>query len=198
MSAGFDPRLAPLILSLGLDTFAVSTGVGLAPLTRRARLRLILLFAAAEGLMPALGVALGHTIGAVLGSVGTYVAGGLLIATGLYMLREAREEDDDGDDETTRLATAAAHVGLPLLALAISVSLDELAVGLSFGVLRLPLGPTLIAIALQAAVVSALGLWLGARIGRAIGRRAELVAALVLLALGVAIVLARLSGHTFF
>lgn len=145
--------------------------------------------------MPACGLALGSALGAALGSIGSYVAAALLIATGLYMLREAGEDDDE---EVTRLAAAAGRIGLPLLVLAVSVSLDELAVGVSFGVLRLSLGPTLIAIAVQAAVVSALGLWLGQRIGRAIGRRAEVVAALVLLALGGAIALARLSGHTFF
>jgi putative Mn2+ efflux pump MntP len=48
----FDARLVSLILSLGLDTFALSTALGVAPLPARTRLRLALTFATAEGLCP--------------------------------------------------------------------------------------------------------------------------------------------------
>lgn len=188
-------RLVPLILSLGLDTFTVSTAIGVAPLPWAARLRLAGLFALAEGLMPAVGLLIGTIVGRVAGAVDAYVAAGLLIATGLYLAREAWEDDDDEGPE--RLAAAAGRAGWPLVALAVSVSIDELAVGVSFGVLKLPLTPTLIAIAAQAACVSLFGLWLGQRIGRAIGERAQFIAAAVLILLGLAIGLAHLAGKNY-
>lgn len=197
MSGAFDLRLLPLILSLGLDTLALSIALGLAPLPPRTRLRLALTFAAAEGLMPAVGLLIGRPLGEAIGGGAVYIAGALLIATGLWLLREAREEDDDVDDEDGErgkiLSAASAH-GLPLVGIALSISLDELAMGFSFGVLRLPVVPALIAIALQALVVSLGGQWLGQRVGGALGDRAEMAAGVVLCLLGAGFIGARLLG----
>ncbi len=155
MSSAFDLRLLPLILSLGLDTLALSIALGLAPLPSRTRLRLALTFAAAEGLMPAVGLLIGRPLGQAIGGWAVYIAGVLLIATGLWLLREAMGEDDvdnDGGGEQGKILSAASARGLPLVGIALSISLDELAMGFSFGVLRLPVVPALIAIALQGGV----------------------------------------------
>jgi len=121
----------------------------------------------------------------------------LLLATGLWLLREAMAEDDDDDDgggERGKILSAASARGLPLVGIALSISLDELAMGFSFGVLRLPVVPALIAIALQALVVSLGGQWLGQRVGGALGERAEMAAGVVLCLLGLGFMGARLLG----
>jgi putative Mn2+ efflux pump MntP len=196
MSTGLDLRLIPLILSLGLDTFALSTALGIAPLSLRARVRLAVTFAAAEGLMPAVGLLLGRPLGEAVGRWDVYAAAALLVVTGLWMLREGLAEDDersDGDERSQILRMASAQ-GLALVGLALSVSLDELAVGFSFGILRLAVAPALVAIALQALLLSLCGLWLGSRVGRALGERAELLAGAVLCVLGLALAVAHLMG----
>jgi manganese efflux pump family protein len=71
-----------VVLPLGLDTFALSTVLGVLPLARRRRLQIAALFAAAEGLMPAVGLLLGLLLGHALGSGASYVAGALLIGIG--------------------------------------------------------------------------------------------------------------------
>jgi putative Mn2+ efflux pump MntP len=193
----FDARLVPLILSLGLDTFALSTALGVAPLPTRTRLRLALTFAAAEGLMPAVGLLLGRPLGDAIGGWADYIAAALLLGTGVWLLREGLEDDDDDDEqggEAARIMSAATARGWPLLGLALSVSLDELAMGFSFGVLRVPVVPALGAIALQAVVVSVLGQWIGQRVGAALGERAEVAAGVVLCLLGLAVGLGRLAG----
>ncbi len=199
MSAPFDLRLVPLILSLGLDTFALSIALGVAPLPTRTRLRLALTFAAAEGLMPAVGLLIGRPLGDAIGGWAVYIAGALLIGTGAWMLRKGLDDDDDDDDEAgggegAKILTAASARGLSLVGIALSVSLDELAMGFSFGVLRLPVVPALVAIALQALVVSLGGQWLGQRVGVALGERAEVLAGVVLCLLGVGFIIARLFG----
>ncbi len=194
MGSAFDLRLLPLILSLGLDTLALSIALGLAPLPPRTRLRLALTFAAAEGLMPAVGLLIGRPLGQAIGGWAVYIAGVLLIATGLWLLREAMGEDDDGGGEQGKILSAASARGLPLVGIALSISLDELAMGFSFGVLRLPVVPALIAIALQALVVSLGGQWLGQRVGGALGERAEMAAGVVLCLLGLGFIGARLLG----
>ncbi len=197
MSSAFDLRLLPLILSLGLDTLALSIALGLASLPSRTRLRLALTFAAAEGLMPAVGLLMGRPLGQAIGGWAVYIAGVLLIATGLWLLHEAMAEDDDDDDgggERGKILSAASARGLPLVGIALSISLDELAMGFSFGVLRLPVVPALIAIALQALVVSMGGQWLGQHVGGALGERAEMAAGVVLCLLGLGFIGARLLG----
>ena len=192
MSTGLDLRVIPLILSLGLDTFALSTTLGIAPLSRRARLRLALTFAAAEGLMPAVGLLIGRPLGEAVGRWDVYAAAALLVVTGLWMLREGLAEDD----ERAQILSLASAQGLTLVGLALSVSLDELVVGFSFGLLRIALAPALVAIALQALLLSLCGLWLGSRVGRALGERAELLAGVVLCLLGIALAVGRLMGLT--
>jgi putative Mn2+ efflux pump MntP len=112
------------------------------------------------------------------------------------MLREGLAEDDErrsGEERAQALRLASAQ-GLSLVGLALSVSLDELAVGFSFGILRIAPAPALVAIALQALLFSLCGLWLGSRVGRALGERAELLAGVVLCLLGIALALGRLTG----
>lgn len=189
-----DARLIPLFLSLGLDTLALSIMVGVAPLSSAARLRLALTFALAEGVMPAVGLVVGQPLGHALGGWSAYAAAALVIGAGLWILREALADDDDDDGEGARVARAASAGGLALLGIALSVSLDELAVGFSFGLLRLPVAPALLAIGLQAFCLSVCGLWLGQQVGVAAGERAEALAGALLCLLGVGLVVARLTG----
>jgi putative Mn2+ efflux pump MntP len=90
--------------------------------------------------------------------------------------------------------TAERRQGLPLralLLLGVAVSVDELAIAFSFGLLGVPLLAAVIAIAVQAAVASQLGLWLGSRAGRTAGQ-AERCAGLALIAAAVLLAAARL------
>jgi len=189
-----DARLIPLFLSLGLDTLALSIVVGVAPLPSAARLRLALTFALAEGVMPAVGLVVGQPLGHALGGWSAYAAAALVIGAGLWILREALADDDGDDGEGARVARADSAGGLALLGIALSVSLDELAVGFSFGLLRLPVAPALLAIGLQAFCLSVCGLWLGQRVGVAAGERAEALAGALLCLLGIGLVVARLTG----
>lgn len=191
MSGSFDLRLVPLILSLGLDTLALSVTLGVAPLPARTRVRLALAFATAEGMMPAVGLLAGRPLGEAIGGAADYLAGVLLIGAGAWILREGRADDDEGGEQA-RIVRAASARGLPLLGIALSVSLDELALGFSFGVLRVPVAPALLAIAVQAFVISLGGQWLGQRVGAALGERAEALAGAVLCLLGAAFIVARL------
>lgn len=167
--------LAPLILSLSLDTFAVSTAIGIAPLSREQRLRFAGACVLAEAAMPLVGLAAGGLIGR-LGAVADWLSVALLLGAGLWIVREALA----GEDEIAEAIEKARDGGADLPAVALGVSLDELAVGMAFGALRLPVWPAVAAIAVQAAVAGALGLRLGAALGARAGARAALLAGLVL------------------
>jgi len=185
---------ALIFLALGLDTLAVALGLGLGGLPRTRWLRVGLVFACFEGLMPIAGLLLGQGLGARLGALATYAAAGILLVLGGLEIREALQDDDD-DDGPDRAALAERPRALLLAGL--SVSLDELAVGLALGVLHVPLGPALAYIALQAFALTFSGLALGTRLGARLGERAELVAGVVLALLGLALLLSEATGGHF-
>jgi putative Mn2+ efflux pump MntP len=80
---------------------------------------------------------------------------------------------------------------VPLLLLALGISLDELALGFSAGLLGLPVVPALALIAAQAFAFSQLGLRLGARIGERGRNGAGNLAGVVLVGLGAVLLLER-------
>jgi Putative manganese efflux pump len=105
MSTGLDLRLIPLVLSLGLDTFALSTTLGIAPLSRRTQLQLALPFAVVEGLIPIVGPLIGRPLEEAVVRWDVYAAAALLLVSALWMLREGLAEDDERA-QILRLASA--------------------------------------------------------------------------------------------
>ena len=80
---------AIIFISLGLDTLAVSLGLGLSGLPRNRWVRVGLTFALCEGLMPVIGLLIGRWLGASLGAIATYIAAAILIVIGGLEIREA-------------------------------------------------------------------------------------------------------------
>lgn len=180
-------RVLAFVLPLGLDTFAVAAALGAAGrLSTRARVRITTLFVAFEAGMPLLGLAVGAPLSRVIGGIADYVAAGAVIGIGVWMLVG---NDSDEEDKAQRLVDAR---GLAVIGLGISISLDELAIGFSLGLTRLPLVPVVVAIAVQAALAAQVGLFLGARIGERFRETAERLAGIALIALGVFLVVERL------
>jgi manganese efflux pump family protein len=144
------------------------------------RLRISVIFVAFEAGMPLIGVAAGGGLARVIGSVADYVAAAAVAGLGIFML--IHDKDSAEEQKAGRLTSSR---GLAVLALGVSISLDEFAVGFSLGLVRLPLGPVIIAIAIVALIASQLGLALGARISERSRERAEKLAAIALILLGV-------------
>ena len=89
--------------------------------------------------------------------------------------------DKDEEEKATRIITSR---GLALIALGLSISLDELAIGFTIGLAHLPVTTVIVAIALQAFIAAQLGLAIGAKIGERWRERAEQVAGIALVLLG--------------
>jgi putative Mn2+ efflux pump MntP len=191
-------RVILVVLPFSLDTFALSTILGVLPLTRGQRLRIAIVFAAAEGLMPAVGLVVGLPLGHALGRYASYVAGALLIGIGGWVWwNSRREQAGDEDDEAAKIMSAATASTWSLMGLALSISLDELAVGFSFGLLGLPLVPILLLIALQALLVSLAGQWMGRHMGQRVRPYAGQLVGPILCLLGAWFIAAQLLGVPF-
>ncbi len=181
---------AGLLLPLGLDTLAMATALGLAGLDPRSRLRVTLVFTGFEAAMPLAGVVAGRAAGAMIGGWADYVAIALLVAAALLMLRR----DADPDAEAGELRLLARARGPALLGLGLGVSLDELTLGISAGLLGLSITLAVAWIAVQAFAVTQLGLRAGARLGARFRERSEQLAAGALLALAALLLGLRIAG----
>src|SRR5947209_3052353 len=100
-----------------------------------------------EAGMPLLGLAIGAPLGRAIGSAADYVAVALLLVFGFYVVAVRREADEEES-----LAKLGSVSGWPAVALGVSISLDELTVGFTLGLLRLPIYAVVILIAAQAFV----------------------------------------------
>ena len=182
-------KLLAFVLPLGLDSFAVAAAIGaLGRTTARERLRISLVFVIFEGGMPLIGLGLGSALARGIGHLADYLAAAAVIAIGAWMLLAAGGDEDE--EKASRLASS--H-GLALIALGISISLDELAIGFSIGLVGLPVIAVVAAIALQAFLAAQLGLALGARIGERWRERAERLAGAALVLLGAYLITEQLA-----
>ena len=170
-------RLVALVLPLALDTFAVSAAIGVAGLSSGRRIRLGLVFAAFEAGMPLVGLAVGAALGTVLGAAGDYLAIFALAGLGIYLLVA------DEEHEEARVKRFITATGPALLAVGLSVSLDELAIGFALGLTRVPILPAVLLIGAQAFVAAQVGFVLGRRLGESVREGAERLAGFTLILL---------------
>lgn len=182
-------------VSLGLSNFAASVGIGVAGLDGRTRLRVALVFGAFETTMPIIGLLLGHGLAGALGRAAHWIGAGLLIATGLYALAQARRgagrEADASQAGTSRAdadrAGPAGQAISGLLVTGLALSIDNLAVGFALGAYRVSFTVAAIVIGAVSVALSLLGLEIGVRIGTRAGDRGEIVGGVVLIGVGIAI-----------
>jgi putative Mn2+ efflux pump MntP len=179
-------ELAALVVPLGLDTFAVAAALGMLGTTRATRIRVSIIFPAFEAAMPLIGLALGAPLGHAIGSSADYFAIGVLLAFGLHTLLGAKAAEED---TIARLADAR---GPGMLLLGLSISIDELAIGFTLGLLRLPAALVVALIALQALILTQLGLRLGNGLSEQVREGAEHLAGLALTVLAIVLLAERL------
>lgn len=172
-------------LAVGLDNFAAAIGIGIAGVDARTRLRVALIFGFFEATMPLIGLLVGHSSAHGLGHATRYIGGGLLAAAGLWSVVEARRTDSvdlpEGDDAPRDPSRRAGT----LLATGFALSIDNLVIGFGLGVTKTPLLASLVVFAVVSVGLSLAGLELGQTLGARMEGRADWVAGIVLVAVGV-------------
>lgn len=159
-------KIAAFVVPLAFDTFAVAVALGLRGMRP---FRPALTFALFEGLMPLIGLFLGGLFGERFATVAVVFGGVVLLAVAARVFREALEEDDEAESLSFSSMRTAALAGF-------GISTDELAVGFPMGTSGLPKWQTVVAIAVQAFVVTCVGIASGNRLGERFGRRASCAA----------------------
>ena len=175
---------------LAIDTFALSAAVGIVGLKPRERLRISLIMAAFEGGMPVVGFLLGGAVGKLLGNYAEYAAIAFLVLAGALLLWPGNE-----DAEAERLRLLSRVKGLAAINLGLAVSVDELTIGFSLGLLGISLLLAVVWIAVQALIAAQLGMSLGSRVGEGLRERAEQLAGVVLIGMAVVLLVLKLTSR---
>ena len=128
--------------------------------------------------MPLIGLFIGNGAGRLIGDWASVIGGMTLLAVAVWFIFF---EDEDEEAETLERNL----VGWTLILTALSISLDELAVGFSIGLVGVPIALTIILIALQAFVFTFVGLTFGSKLKPYLGEWAEKLAGIVLGLLGI-------------
>ena len=122
-----------LAVGLGVDAFSVSIGIGASNDKRSWApvLRLAAAFGIFQFVMPIIGWLAGLTVVEIIASFDHWIAFALLALVGGKMIREGfgKGSNEEKADQTR---------GLSLLLLSIATSIDALAVGFSFSILKVP------------------------------------------------------------
>ncbi|MFZ5586812.1 MAG: manganese efflux pump MntP family protein [Thermodesulfobacteriota bacterium] len=177
-------------MALGTDAFSLATGLALGGL----RGRRAILFTGTVGLfhiiMPLTGLYLGLLLGRLLGKVAAIVGALVLAGIGGLMLWEAFEHRRKRGGLAGQMLRAVPGRGgvvgglMAILLMAGSVSLDALSVGFGLGAISVNIPLTVLTMGFIAAIMTALGLLAGRRLGSYLGNRAEIAGGLVLVAIG--------------
>jgi putative Mn2+ efflux pump MntP len=173
-----------LAVGLGVDAFSVAIGIGAANSKKSWTpvLRLAAAFGLFQFVMPIVGWLAGLTVVEIIESFDHWIAFSLLALVGGKMIWEGfgKESDKDKVDQT---------VGWPLLMLSIATSIDALAVGFSFSVLRTPILLPAIVIGIVCFMMTVTGMIFGNILARIFGKKVEIFGGLVLIAIGIKILI---------
>lgn len=172
-----------LAIGLAMDCFAVSLGIGCAPIPcgKRTYFRLAFHFGLFQGGMALVGWLIGNTILPYIEAYDHWVAFILLAWIAYRMIREGlSDEPVDYRDDPTR--------GGSLVMLSIATSIDALGVGLSMSLLSSDVLLSSLIIALVSIAFTLIGLRFGKQLSQKFGKRIEILGGLVLLFIGVRLV----------
>jgi manganese efflux pump family protein len=190
--------LVPVALAVGLDNFAAAIAIGLAGVDARTRLRVGVVFGVFEAGMPIVGLLIGAQAAGPLGHASRWLATGLLIGLGGYVLAEAVRSARAArhrPGETPATGSRGARPGRPpggrglgrLVLAGLALSVDNLAVGFALGSYHTSIVVGAVTLGAVSVALALTGLELGVRLGARAGERASQLAGLLLIAVGVAI-----------
>lgn len=176
--------LLVVAVALGMDNFGAAVGIGLSGADARTRVRIGLVFGAFETAMPIVGLLIGEQAAGQLGHAARWIGAALLIAIGGYGLAASLRANRTGEPAGQHQAVPVGLTRLILTGLALS--LDNLVVGFALGTYHTSVVTGVVVIGAVSVIMSLLGLELGARIAAHAGARAEQLAGVMLIGIGIA------------
>lgn len=184
---------AALAMAMSTDAFAAAIGKGTALKHPRwsEALRTGAIFGIIEATTPLIGWALGLTAVNAVKDWDHWIAFVLLGALGLHMIRNGLKDEPAGTDAVEDKPTTHSFARLALTGLATSI--DAMAVGVGLAFIDVNIGVVAAAIGFATFIMVTLGVMLGRVLGDVVGKRAEVMGGVVLVAVGTAILYEHLT-----
>ncbi len=171
-------------VALSMDAFAVSVckGLSVQKLKTRHALCVGLYFGGFQALMPLLGYFLGSQFERFIVSVDHWIAFVLLGFIGFNMIKEANETEELDDSFSFKT----------MLTLAVATSIDALAVGITFAVIKADIVPAVTLIGTITFSLSIVGIKIGNVFGAKFKSKAEICGGILLIGMGLKILIEHL------
>jgi putative Mn2+ efflux pump MntP len=171
-----------------MDAFSVAlvAGFGLGKIKLADTMKVSSSFGAAHTVMPVVGWFLGSTIIGLIQNWDHWLAFVLLAFVGGKMIREGLDKENEEINSTDLLNWSS------LIMFTIAVSIDALAVGLSFSLEKLSIWVPSIYMGAGTLLFTFVGLSIGNKTGSRFGKKAQIVGGLILVLIGLRIVLTHL------
>jgi putative Mn2+ efflux pump MntP len=151
----------------------------------RGKIRLAAHFGIFQSGMTALGWLAGSTIVRFVEGFDHWIALALLGYVGINLIRS-------GFDKEGKAFEQDPSTGKILVMLSFATSIDALAVGLSIAFINVPVQLSVLMIGIVALLLSAVGLFAGARLNEAFGKRMEVLGGVILLFIGLRVMITHL------
>ncbi|MDR1076237.1 MAG: manganese efflux pump MntP family protein [Xanthomonadaceae bacterium] len=177
-------------LAMSTDAFAAAVGKGAAMQRPRLpeALRAGLIFGVIEGLTPLIGWLLGVAASHYIAAWDHWIAFVVLLALGVHMIHASFQPEAEE-------AEPAARNGFWGLAVTgFATSIDAMAIGVTLAFLEVGILVVALVIALCTFTMVTIGIMLGRALGVLVGKRAEMVGGIILIAIGAVILYEHLTG----
>lgn len=182
-----------IVISIGLamDAFAVSVckGLSMKKMNWKNAIIIALYFGVFQAFMPILGYILGTSFNEVVKNVDHWIAFILLLAIGLNMIKESRDDELEKRNDKIDFKT--------MVVLAIATSIDALAVGITFAFLETNVMLSVIIIGIITFILSIIGVKIGNKFGDKFQNKAELTGGIILILIGLKILLEHIGILSF-
>jgi putative Mn2+ efflux pump MntP len=180
------PDIFIIALGLSMDAFAVAISIGLSmwKMSYKRAVLTGLFFGGFQALMPVLGFFLGTQFKDYVTSIDHWIAFLLLLAIGLKMIHESRQEENRMKDYLTLRS---------LTVLAVATSIDALAVGVTLAFLSVNIINAVAIIGITTFFLSIAGVKIGNVFGAKYKSKAELAGGAILILIGLRILLEHLG-----
>ena len=173
-------EITVIALALAIDAFTVGTAVGLSCSKPRQIFRLSFHFGIFQALLPLIGAMFGLILEQFISAWDNILVFVILSLLGGKMIYSSFSSADDSKRKNIDLTK-----GFSLVSLSTAVSIDAFAVGITLPAAQAPIFTSVAIIGIVASILTMIGMLLATRLKNIIGKYAEAVAGLVLIALGI-------------
>lgn len=188
MNLCIDPSSLLLIaIGLSMDVLSVAavTGFCLGKMSSLQITRLAISFGAFHVFMPMIGWLVGITIVDIISGYDHWAAFILLLFVGGRMLLEGFKNSKDSDPASILRINS-------LLIFSLAVSIDSIAIGLTFSLQKVSIIIPALVIGLTAFIFTFLGVLAGSKVGSWMGRWAQIIGGIILIGIGIRVLLSHI------